>query len=148
MAQVDYDTTARNAQAEALAALFNGGVLALIGAGPTDLALIALDGTNAFETAGTGSAGVARALGDDGTNPIGSGNPLTGAGEAAAAGGTTVTSAELRTSGGAARMVLDVSTVAAGTGAVQLVNLSVASTQPIEITALSITAPATVTWTP
>lgn len=65
----------RNASCAAECALAAGGKL-LIRAGSTILANIDLP-SPAFETAGTGSAGEARLIGGDATNPISSDNPVT-----------------------------------------------------------------------
>lgn len=146
MAQHSFSDTARNAKCDAQVDLVNGGKLRLR-EGSTTLADIALDGTNAFEAAGTSAAGLARAIGDDGTNPISSGNPLTGTGSAA---GTcdnfqVLTSANAVIWGGDAG-VAGSSTDASGDAAdpaLVLVNASIANTQPIAITDLRYTEPAT-----
>lgn len=147
MAEVTWETNARNAACDGRANLLNGGVLRLKSAGGTTLADIELDGTNAFEAAGTGSAGVARAIGDDGTDPIGSGNPLTGVGASGASTGTAVTEYELRTSGGTVVATGDVGAVGSG-ASVEMINVNIAENQPLSVTSLSIVEPATVTWTP
>lgn len=151
MAQNTYSDEARNAKAGALANLLNGGTLRLRN-GTTTLADIALDGTNAFEAAGTGSAGIARALGDDGTNPIGGGNPLTGTGGAGAGSGTDCDNFQLLTSGGLLRAGGDAGVAGSGAGgtdpALVLVNASIANGQPIQVTDLRIEEPATVDYDP
>lgn len=147
MAEVTWETAARNAACDARANLLNGGTLELLDGSANVLAVIDLDVTNAFEAAGTGSAGTARALGDDGTNPIGSGNPLTGVGAAAAGSGTIVTDFRLRTSAPATIVTGDVGGTNSG-AALEMVNVNIAEDQPLAVTSLSIVEPATVTWTP
>lgn len=151
MAQNTYVTSARNAIADAFANLLNGGTLRLRN-GTTTLADIDLDATNAFEAAGTGSAGVARAIGDDGTNPIGSGNPLTGTGGAGAGAGTNCDNYQWLDSTDTLRGGGDAGAAGSGAGgsdpALVLVNPSIANGQPIQITGASITAPATVDYVP
>ena len=146
MAVHTYSDSARNAKCDAQVNLVNGGTLRLRD-GTTTLADIDLDGTNAFEAAGTLAAGVSRALGDDGTNPIGSGNPLTGTGSAAGDCDNfqVLNSSDAVIWGGDAG-VAGSSVDAAGDPAdpaLVLVNVSIAVSQPISITDLRYTEPAT-----
>ena len=67
-------TTARNGACDGVVNLANGGTL-LIREGTTTLASATLE-SNAFEAAGTNAAGAARAIGDDGSAVVSSGNPI------------------------------------------------------------------------
>ena len=72
-------TAARNAACDAAVDLIDGGAAAgklKIRAGGTLLATFTL-ADPAFENAGTGAVGQARAFGVDGINPVSAGNPLT-----------------------------------------------------------------------
>lgn len=146
MAEHGFSDAARNAKCDAQVNLVNGGKLRLR-EGTTTLADIALDATNAFEAAGTSAVGVSRALGDDNTNPIGALNPLTGTGSAAGDCDNfqVLNSSDAVIWGGDAG-VAGSSTDAAGDPAdpaLVLVNPSIADTQPIVITDLRYTEPAT-----
>lgn len=143
MATTTFSTEARNAKADAQCALVDGGTLRLR-AGTTVLANITLQNP-AF---GSAASGVAEAVGGDGESPIGVGNPLTGVGLPAAGTGTACDNAQYLTSGGQVRWEGDAGV--AGSGAegsdpmVVLVNASIAEDQPIQVTGISYTEPATV----
>lgn len=127
---------ARNAACNAVVNLVNGGTLRLRD-GSTILCDIPLDSTNAFEDAGTSAAGVARAIGQDGENPIDTDNPLEGVGEAAGeadgyqvlnSSDAVVWSGTVSGPGGGGDLVLD--------------NPNIAVDQNVRITSFSHTAPA------
>jgi hypothetical protein len=122
-------TEYRQAATAAGVALVNGGTLRLRN-GTTTLCDITLEST-AFDV----SSGVATARGADGTNPIGSGNPLTGTGAAAAGSGTAIDNYQVLTSGAAVRWSGDADEL-------DLDNYSIADGQTINITSWTHTIPA------
>jgi hypothetical protein len=122
-------TEYRQAAVAAAVALVNGGTLRLRNS-TTTLCDITLE-TTAFDV----SSGVATARGTDGTNPIGSGNPLTGTGGVGAGSGTAIDNYQVLTSGGAVRWSGDADEL-------DLDNYNIANGQTINITSWTHTIPA------
>jgi hypothetical protein len=132
---VTLTTESRNLACDAVVNNVNGGKLK-IKQGGSLLVTVPLE-ANAFEPAGTGAAGQARAIGDDGTTVVSAGNPLiatgTGAGSADA---YDVTKADdtVCWSG--------VVTITGGGGDLTLDNVSIAVGQEVRITTWAHTQPA------
>jgi hypothetical protein len=124
-------TIGRNASANAVAALANGGIVRLQSAADVTLCDIALNAT-AF---GSAVVGVATAIGGDNATAIGVGNPRVGTGAAGAGAGTACTKYQVLTSGAAV--------VFSGSGAeLVLDNPSIATGQTVQLRGLSYTQPA------
>jgi hypothetical protein len=123
-------TVARNAACDAVTALAGGGKLKI-----KDSAVVLATLTLPATSHDAAVAGVATMRGGDGTNPIGAGNPLEGTGAAdGVADNYDITTA--------ADAVLWSGTVGQGSGELDLVNVNIATGQPIELTSGSHTQPA------
>lgn len=116
------ETAARNAAADALAALADGGTLVLETSGDAEVSTHAFAGT-AFGAA-SGGVATAAAIGDD----------------TSAAGGT-IAQASIYTSGAAKVMELTASATGGG-GEVQVSSLTITAGETVSISSLTITVPA------